>query len=56
MSNVVMVKKANSKWMMCVDFTDLKKVCPKENFLFLVIDRPVDASTGHKILNFMDVF
>ena len=24
LANVVMVKKANEKWRMCVDFTDLK--------------------------------
>ncbi|KAF5470724.1 hypothetical protein F2P56_011221 [Juglans regia] len=26
--NVVLVKKANGKWRMCVDFTDLNKACP----------------------------
>ena len=29
LANIVMVKKANGKWRMCVDFTDLNKVCPK---------------------------
>ena len=28
LANVVMVKKANGKWRMCVDFTDLNKACP----------------------------
>ena len=54
LSNVVMVKKASGKWMMCVDFTNLNKACPKETFP--VIDRPMDASVGHNILNFMDAF
>ena len=27
LANVVMVKKANGKWRMCVDFTDLNKAC-----------------------------
>ena len=31
LANVVMVKKANGKWMICVDFTDLNKACPKDN-------------------------
>ena len=31
LANIVMVKKANGKWRMCVDFTDLNKVCPKDN-------------------------
>jgi len=30
--NVVMVKKASGKWWMCVDFTNLKKACPKDNY------------------------
>jgi len=29
LANVVLVKKANGKWRMCVDFTDLNKACPK---------------------------
>ena len=32
LANVVLVKKANGKWRMCVDFTDLNKVCPKDSF------------------------
>ena len=32
LANVVMVKKANRKWRMCMDFTDLKKVCPKDSY------------------------
>ena len=30
--NVVMVKKTNEKWRMCVDFTDLNKACPKDRY------------------------
>jgi hypothetical protein len=32
LANVVLVKKANGKWRMCVDFTDLNKACPKDCF------------------------
>ena len=32
LSNVVMVKKENGKWRMCVDFTDLNKACPKDSY------------------------
>ena len=51
-----MVKKANRKWRMCVDFTDLKKACPKDSFPLLRIDQLVDSTTGHKLLTFMDAF
>jgi hypothetical protein len=33
--NTVMVKKSNGKWRMCIDFTDLNKACPKDEFLQL---------------------
>ena len=32
LANVVMVKKANGKWRMCVDFADLNKACPKDSY------------------------
>ena len=32
---------------MCVDFTDLNKVCPKDNYLLPKIDKLVDATAGH---------
>ena len=31
LANVVMVKKANGKWRICIDFTDLNKACPKDS-------------------------
>jgi hypothetical protein len=31
LANIVMVKKANGKWRMCIDFIDLDKVGPKVN-------------------------
>ena len=32
LANVVMVKKANGKWRMCVDFTDLNRACLKDSY------------------------
>ena len=54
--NVVLVKKANGKWRMCVDFTNLNKACPKESFHLQRIDQLVDSIAGHKLLTFMDTF
>jgi hypothetical protein len=56
LTNVVMVKKSNSKWRMFVDFTDLNKACPKDSFPLPRIDQLVDSTAGHKLLTFMDVF
>ena len=54
--NVSLVKKANGKWRMCLDFTDLNKTCPKDSFPLPRIDPLVDSTTGHKLLTFMDAF
>ena len=56
LANVVMVKKANRKWRICVDFTDLNSVCPKYSFLLPRIDQLVDSTMGYKLLTFMDAF
>ena len=32
LANVVMVKKANGKWRMCINFTDLNRACPKDSY------------------------
>ena len=56
LANVVMVKKANGKWRMCVVFTDLNKACPKDSYLLSRIDQLVDSIVGHKLLSLMDAF
>ena len=42
LTNVVMVKKANRKWKICVDFTDLNKASPKDSYPLPRIDTLVD--------------
>ena len=56
LANVVMVKKANGKWRMCVDFTNLNKACPKDSYPLPRIDQLVDSTAGHQLLSFMDAF
>ena len=51
-----MVKKANGKWRMCVDFTNLNKACPKDIYPFPRIDLLVDSTVGHQLLSFMEAF
>ena len=41
---------------MCVDFTDLNKVCPKDNYPLPRVDQLVDSTAGHRLLSFMDAF
>ena len=44
------------KWRVCVDFTDLNKVCPKDPFPIPRIDQLVDATVGHTRMSFLDAF
>ena len=56
LANVVLVKKANGKWRICIDLTDINRACPKDSFPLSRIDFIVDATTGHELLSFMDAF
>ena len=56
LANVVLAKKANGKWRLCIDFTDVNRACPKDNFPLPRIDLSVDATAGHELLSFMDAF
>ncbi|CAJ2646924.1 unnamed protein product [Trifolium pratense] len=56
LSNVVLVKKSNGKWRMCVDYTDLNRACPKDSYPLPCIDKLVDNSSGFKLLSFMDAY
>ena len=41
---------------MCLDFSDLNKACPKDNYPLPRIDQLVDSTAGHRLLSFMDAF
>ena len=56
LANVVLVKKANGKWRLCIDFTNVNRACPKDSFPLPRINLIVDATAGHELLSFMDAF
>ena len=56
LANIVLVKKANGKWRLCIDFTDINRAYPKDSFPLPWIDLIVDATASHELLNFMDTF
>ena len=53
---MVLVKKANGKWRLCIDFTDVNRAYPKDSFPLPRIDLTMEATVGHELLSFMDVF
>ena len=56
LANVVLVKKVNGKWRLCIDFTDVNRACPKDSFPLPRINLIVDATADHELLRFMDAF
>ena len=55
-ANVVTVKKANIKWRIYIEYIDLNKACPKDNFSLSWLDQLMDATLRYRLLSFMDVF
>ena len=56
LANVVPVPKKDGKVRVCVDFRDLNKASPKDDFPLPHIDLLVDSTAGHSMLSFMDGF
>ena len=56
LANVVLKPKKDRKVRMCVDFQDLNKANPKDDFPLPHIDILVDNTIGHALLSFMDGF
>jgi hypothetical protein len=53
---VVLVKKKNGKWRMCVNFTSLNKAYPKDDFPLPRIRTLVDSAAGYEPLSLLDYF
>jgi hypothetical protein len=50
------MKKKKGTIRMCMDFHDLNKACPKDNFPMPFIDHILDECAGREIFSFMDGF
>jgi hypothetical protein len=54
-SNIVpMEKKGTGKISACVDFWDLNRVTPKEEYPMLIADMFMNNASGHKVIGFPD--
>lgn len=54
--NIVPVPKKDGRVRMCVDFRDLDKVSPKDDFPLPYMDILVDNMAGYALLSFLDGF
>jgi hypothetical protein len=56
LANLVLVRKKNNEWRMCIDYTNLNKHCPKDPFGLPRIDEVIDSTAGCEILSFLDCY
>jgi hypothetical protein len=49
-------EKANGKWRMCIDFTDLNKACPKDEFPLPRINSLIDAVATLELMSLLDCY
>jgi hypothetical protein len=57
LANPVLVsKKNNNEWRMCVDYTDLNKHCLKDPFTLPHNDQVIDSTAGCVLLSFLDCY
>ena len=50
------MRKANGKWRLCIDYTDINKACPKDPFPLSRIDQIVDSMAGCDMLSFLNAY
>jgi hypothetical protein len=55
-SNPIPMNKKQGTIHVCMDFSDLNKACPKDNFLTPFIDQFLDDFEGSEVFYFMDGF
>ena len=55
-ANIVPMPKKDGKVHMCVDYRDLNRASPKDNFPLPHIDALVDNTAKHSLFSFMDRF
>jgi hypothetical protein len=54
-SNIVPVeKKGTDKIWVCIDFRNLNKATPKDEYPMLVADMLINNASGHRVIRFLD--
>ena len=55
-ASIVLVKKKNGQIRICVNFRDLNKACPKDDFPLPVMEIMIDNTSSYEMFSFMDGF
>lgn len=55
-NNMVLVKKTNGMWQICIIFIDLNKAYLMDSYPRPWIDQLMDTTTGHELLSLKDTF
>jgi hypothetical protein len=53
-SSIVPIQKKDGRWQVCVDFRDLNRATPKDEYPMPVAEMLINAAADNKILSFMD--
>jgi hypothetical protein len=53
-SSIVPVQKKDGRWRVCVDFRDLNRATPKDEYPMHIAETLINAAAGNKILSFTD--
>jgi hypothetical protein len=53
-SSVVPVQKKDGRWQVCMDFKDLNRATPKDEYPMPITETLINPVAGHKMFSFMD--
>jgi len=53
-SSIVLVWKKNGKIRICIDFRDLNRAMPMDEYPMPIVEMLVNAAAGHKMMSFLD--
>jgi hypothetical protein len=55
-TNPLLIEKTDGSWCMCIDYTSLNKVCPKDEYPLAHICQIVDSTISRELLSFLDAY
>jgi hypothetical protein len=56
LANLILVEKPDKSWRMCIDYTSVNKVCPKDEYPLPHICQIIDSTVSCELLSFLDAY